>query len=122
MFMLIVAFFSWWYGKGWSQVGKALIVRQRKIISFFSVSQLLTTLFSPWRRIISYPGASLGDKFRALVDNIFSRTIGFFVRLFVLIAALLLSIITLLLSILEFIIWPLLPPSAIASIIAGILL
>ena len=57
------------------------------ILNNFSVIQLTRTLFAPWRRIITYPGASIDEKFKAWGDNVFSRMIGFVVRLGVLIAA-----------------------------------
>jgi hypothetical protein len=75
----------------------------------FSVSQLIQTLFQPWRRIVTYPGASLDAKMRALLDNTISRGIGFAVRFCVLFAALLAIIGIIILTMAEIILWPLLP-------------
>ncbi len=122
MLMLVLEFLSWWYGRGWKQVADSLLPRLSRVAESFSVTQLLKTLFEPWRRIITYSGASLGERFRAWGDNAFSRVIGFVVRIFVLIAALLIVIVTALLSLIELIVWPLLPPAIPILIIAGLVI
>ncbi len=120
--MFIAAFFSWWYGKGWEQVALSFGRRTKSVANAFSINQLVRTLFAPWRRIISYPGASLGDKMRAWADNLFSRTIGLIVRLIVIFFASLIIVFVGLLTIIEMAIWPLLPPAVIACPILGIVL
>ncbi len=75
----------------------------------FSVSQLLRTLFQPWRRIITYPGASLDAKMKAWGDNAVSRGIGFVVRFSVLVAALIATVCILIFTAVEIVVWPLLP-------------
>ena len=119
--MFVVSFFSWWYGEGWAQVGASLRVRLSSVASAFSVNQLLSTLFAPWRRIITYPGASLSEKFHAWSDNVFSRTIGFIIRLIVLLTALLVTILVALLTLIELALWPLLPLGIIGGVIAGLI-
>lgn len=120
MTMLILSFFSWWYSSGWKQVFDNFMPRIRNVANSFSVSQLLRTLFAPWRRIISYPGASLNDKMRAWGDNLFSRIIGFIVRLGVLLTAFLTLAVVGLLTAAELIIWPLLPLAVVGCLIAGL--
>lgn len=122
MLMLLSDFLIWWYGSGWKQAAKNIKSRLQSVADNFSVSQLLGTLFEPWRRIISYPGASLGEKLRAWADNMFSRVIGFIVRFFVLIAALVVAIAVIILTLVEVLIWPLLPVSPIILIVAAITL
>jgi hypothetical protein len=122
MFMLVMSFFTWWYGQGWTRVAKSLSKRLESIIELYSVQQLARTLFSPWRRIISYPGASLADKWRAWGDNIFSRIIGFIVRIFVLLIALLNVIVVAMVTLIELIVWPLIPLSVPACIVAAVVL
>jgi hypothetical protein len=119
--MLIVAFFSWWYGKGWAQVSSSFIPRLESVASVFSVNQLLHTLFAPWRRIITYPGASLEEKFKAWADNILGRTIGMVVRLFVLFAALVVAVLVSFATLIELVLWPILPFGVLAFIILGII-
>lgn len=120
--MLVIAFFSWWYGRGWGLVAKSFAPRLQGVLIAFSVKQLLKTLFAPWRRIITYPGASLIDRWHAWGDNLFSRSIGFVVRLIVLLAALFAYILVALLTVVELIIWPLLPIAIPGNLIAGVLL
>jgi hypothetical protein len=119
MFMLDL--FSWWYGAGWSGVLKATGRRMQSLSDMFSINTLLHTLFSPWKRIISYPGAGLEAKMRAFGDNLVSRAIGFTIRIFVLFTAFLAFIFLCLAGIVELIFWPLLPFAALALIVKGIL-
>lgn len=113
---------SWWYGNGWKQVVNSFSSRVNSIEDLFSVHQLIRTLFAPWRRIITYPGATLEDKFRAWGDNLFSRSIGFIVRFIVLFFASLIIFIVLVITLIELLIWPLIPPSIIGFLIVGALL
>ncbi len=119
---MLLAFFSWWYGRGWKHVANSFGPRWRGVTESFSVNQLLHTLFSPWRRIITEPGRSLEDRFHAWVDNLFSRMIGFVVRLGVLLAAAVTLLVVMVLTLVEVIAWPLLPPAIPALLIAGLVL
>ncbi|MGC1176519.1 MAG: hypothetical protein WA843_00450 [Candidatus Saccharimonadales bacterium] len=118
----MLSFFSWWYGAGWKQVLDSFILRLRATLNVFSVNQLLRTLFAPWRRIISYPGAGLDQRLRAWADNTFSRIIGFVVRLFVLFAALLGVVVIGLFTAVELFVWPLLPLMIPGFIILGLVI
>ncbi len=118
--MLVVAFFSWWYGRGWRDLATNIGPRLSGLAATFSVTQLLRTLIQPWRRIITYPGDNLSTKLKALGDNIFSRAIGFVVRLIVIFAALIVLAIALIFSIIEVVVWPLLPPAVPILLIMGV--
>ncbi|MDB5170407.1 MAG: uncharacterized protein JWO35_101 [Candidatus Saccharibacteria bacterium] len=118
--MLVLSFFSWWYGRGWKQVFDSFGPRLKNIANAFSVNQLTRTLFAPWRRIITYPGATFGDRLRAWGDNLFSRIVGFFVRLAVLFAALLVIVAAAGFTVIELLVWPLLPIAIPGLIIAGL--
>lgn len=87
----------------------------------FSTTILLRTLFSPWRRIITYPGAGLDARLRAFGDNLVSRCIGFTVRSFVLLAAAIAFLVIGAASIAEIVIWPLIPVLAAGLIVKGLL-
>jgi hypothetical protein len=118
--MLIVEFFSWWYSAGWKTVLSDIRQRFQFVYSSFSVAIITKTLFAPWRRIISYPGTSVGDHFRAGVNNLIGRVIGMFIRLAVLFAAAVLCLIIALSGVVEIIAWPLLPIAVVVFLIRGI--
>ena len=85
--MFLVGIISWWYGPGWR--GQVARVRERlsATASFFSIGQLFSTLFSPFRQISAGRAkGSLAIVARALVDQLISRVIGAIVRLFTIIA------------------------------------
>jgi hypothetical protein len=53
----------------------------QKILIYFSVVELLKTLFAPWKRDAYVPiNASLDIIVKAIWDNFISRLIGFLVR------------------------------------------
>ncbi len=118
--MLIMSFFSWWYGRGWKSVLGSFSPRLRETANNFSVGQLGRTLFAPWRRIITPPGSSFEDKMRALGDNLVSRAVGFVVRLCVLLAALVCVAVIAVVTLAEMIIWPLLPLAVPGFLVAGL--
>ncbi|HSX45751.1 MAG TPA: hypothetical protein VLG27_01960 [Candidatus Saccharimonadia bacterium] len=118
--MLVTAFFSWWYGAGWEKVMASFGTRQTAVMELFSVTQLLRTLFAPWRRIITYPGASLAERMHAWGDNTFSRMIGFVVRLFVLFAAGCTMLVVAAITVAQIVVWPLLPFAVPGCLIAGL--
>jgi hypothetical protein len=98
-----------------------MATRNRATMAAFSLGSLVQTMFAPWRRIVSYPGAGLSNHFHAWLDNVVSRVIGFLIRFFVLVAALLVLLVTSLFSLLEIVLWPFLPLLAIGLIIKGLL-
>ena len=118
--MLATDMFRWWYGYGWSSLVAWCRGGYHLILRSFSFELLFRTLFSPWRRIISYPGASLEDKLRALADNVFSRIIGFFIRFFVIIAAAICLLLWTICCGLMIVLWPLVPPAIPASLVMGV--
>ncbi len=119
--MLLVAFVHWWYGPGWRDTASRLSTRLRETYLTFSVPILLPTMFAPWRRIITGSGGSLGDKMRAMVDNLVSRFVGFTVRLIALITALTIMGAYVILGGLLLILWPAVPLLGPVLIVAGFL-
>lgn len=122
MHMLIGSFFTWWYGEGWKQILKSLDLRIKIIADFFSITMLARTLTAPWKQIISYSGTSLDSKFRAMIDNLFSRAVGFAVRSLVLFIAFLAIVAVGILTIVEMVLWPILPIAVPASLILGVVI
>lgn len=82
--MFLVGLISWWYGRGWVGQWKRIASRFSATLEFFSIGQLLGTLFSPFRQISANAGTngSIGAAFAAFVDQLISRVIGAFVRFF----------------------------------------
>jgi hypothetical protein len=119
--MLFLDFFRWWYGIGWQKAVKGGVGLVKKVGLSFSIPVLLKTLFSPWKRIISTPGRALEDKFSAALDNLVSRTVGFFVRIFSLISALVLMAGASIVGLVIALSWPLIPFLIVFSAIKAII-
>jgi hypothetical protein len=118
--MLVFELVRWWYSDGWLKLGQNFGLRLRQVYQMFSVPILLTTLFAPWKRIVTYPGQGLNEKMRAMIDNLVSRFVGFGVRILVIIAALVSLAVIALLGLVSFVIWPLVPIGAIFLIVSGV--
>jgi len=114
---MLFSFFAWWYGPGW--LGAIQDIRKRTVGvgHSFSVAILLKTLFAPWRRITTQAGAGIDAKFRAMIDNLVSRVVGFTVRLGVLLYALLLAGATAVFFAVVALIWPVMPVAVIYCLI-----
>ena len=85
----------------------------RKIIRFFSVPVLFKTLFSPWKRMSvtnNKPGISMQRTLDELSFNLTSRTVGFLVRFWLIIASAVVFLFAALFGVIGFVIWLLLPP------------
>jgi hypothetical protein len=79
--LLVLSLLRWWYSDGWLQRARLVTLRLDGTVDYFSIDLLLTTLFSPFRQISSGKvDGPLGVQLRALVDKLFSRLIGAFVR------------------------------------------
>jgi hypothetical protein len=118
--MLFVEFFQWWYGDGWKQAFKGAFNLVNKVQLSFSLPVLLKTLFAPWKMIVTPPGRSMEDKTRAMLDNLVSRTVGFVVRFFSLVAALVLVILAGTVGFSIAIAWPLIPILTVVSVFKGL--
>jgi hypothetical protein len=119
--MLAISMLSWWYEKGWATVLNSFKKRNGEVLAYFSVTTLLRTLFSPWRRIISLPGQSLKSHVNAAIDNSISRVIGFIVRLIILFMAVITLVLVSLFSFIEMIVWPFMPPAFVILLVIGVI-
>lgn len=119
--MLTLQLFTWWYGQGWQRTAQNSWSATVKVSHLFSVPILLRTLWAPWRRIITYPGASIDAKLRAMGDNLVSRCIGFSVRLLVLLTAGLTMLATAVVGALLVVAWPIIPLVVVGLVILGII-
>lgn len=118
--MLLAEFFIWWYGPGWKQAWRGCFGWVKSILLAFSLDILLQTLFSPWKRIVTPPGRGLDAKMRAMVDNLISRVVGFFVRILVTITALVLVSGAAIVGLVLAVTWPLLPFAGIVLVVWGL--
>ncbi len=72
---------QWWYGYGWLGEIRRIGRRLQSTAELFSIGQLATTLFSPFRQISAgQVGGSIGVQLRAFFDKLISRIIGAIVR------------------------------------------
>ncbi|HET6924463.1 MAG TPA: hypothetical protein VFH39_01365 [Candidatus Saccharimonadales bacterium] len=118
--MLAIKFLTWWYTAGWRDAGRRVNRQLSSVSDAFSVGILLRTLFAPWRRIISYPGAGIDAHIHAALDNAVSRFIGFLVRMMALIAASVMLLVSMIGGAVVLLLWPLLPLLALGLIAWGL--
>ena len=112
--MFLVGLISWWYGRGWVEQWKRIALRFKATLDFFSVGQLLVTLFAPFRQISasSTGDGSFGAAMRGFVDKLISRVIGAFVRFITILVGLLAITLQAIYEVLMMIVWwfvPILP-------------
>lgn len=119
--MVLVGLFKWWYSEGWSDQLSRSLVSLRKTADYFSIGLLLKTLFSPFRQIASdETGRDISSKMAAMLDRLLSRTIGAFMRIFMIVTGAIFLLIKSIFIILELLIWPLLPAIPVVGIILSI--
>lgn len=83
--LLVTSLLTWWYTDGWRSRARLVSNRLDATIDYFSFDLLLKTLFAPFRQISAGSvDGPLEVKLRALVDKLFSRIIGAFIRLVIL--------------------------------------
>ena len=122
--MAIAEMFLWWYAHGWSVFVQKVRQSLTNIIDFFSMSDLIRTLFQPFRQISAASASadsSLDLKFHMFIDRLISRFIGFFSRLILLITGTVIIIIGGIFSLILIILWPFIPFAPIAGIILAII-
>lgn len=116
--MMIVGFFSWWYGAGWRDQASLVKLRFDKTADFFSFQLLLRSLFSPFRQISAdASGRSLDAKFRAGLDKLISRFIGAGIRLVIMFVGLLAFLAEGIGALVRLFLWPFLPALPIVGLI-----
>jgi len=108
--MVIFSLFSWWYTTGWLTLVQKCGGRLQGTLKFFSVGQLLGSLFAPFRQISAgRVQGPLAVQMRALGDRIFSRVIGAVVRLMIIVLGLLVVAVLTIVCVASIVAWPLLP-------------
>lgn len=111
MLTFFYTYANWHYTQGF----KTLLSHGRNFLfflwNFFSIPDLLKTLFSPWRRLSeSYDdGYDIQEKFATFLVNIIMRFIGAIVRSAVIAFGILAQVLSFVLFLLISLIWILLP-------------
>jgi hypothetical protein len=116
--MFLVGILSWWYKNGWANQIQTMKDRLESSADFFSVGQLVSTLFAPFRQISAEKvSGSIGDQMRAFLDRTISRFVGAAVRIFMIIFGLVAMLLQIIFGILVIIIWPIIPLFVIIGLI-----
>ncbi len=118
--MAILEMFTWWYVSGWGVFLQKIRIFLGNVIDFFSMSDLLRTLFQPFRQISAASASaesSLDLKFHMFIDRLISRLVGFFSRLVLIFAGVLIICIVGILSFVLVVLWPLVPLTPLAGLI-----
>ncbi len=120
--MLLMSFFTWWYGPGWFRNFTQSKVHIANFSKNFSVSILFKTLFAPWKQIYSTAQGrqTAVDKF---TDQLISRLVGFAVRSMTLLFASLGLLFIAVFQLLWILLWPFLPMLVVVALLysAGVL-
>lgn len=79
---------------------------------FFSIREVVKSLFSPWKRIQDDKGSLLrdpGNFFASLIVNTIMRIVGFFARMILLLIALICFLVLLVIALIVMVLWALIP-------------
>ncbi|MCX8008581.1 MAG: AAA family ATPase, partial [Patescibacteria group bacterium] len=109
----IPSFQSFFLGEGLASYTETLKNIVLFIVHFFSIPNLIATIFKPWKRAYktrNAPGLSFSDIFDVFTFNLLSRCIGAIIRLTTIVFGIIIVGIMLLLSILLVIVWFIFPP------------
>lgn len=122
--MIVADLLGWWYMHGWTWCLKQVfLVQSGKISNFFSISDLLKTLFAPFRQdSLQTKNAPIGIKLQVLGGNIISRFLGFFIRIFIVGLGILVLLFNGILGVFLMVLWlilPLIPIIAVVLFLTG---
>lgn len=113
-------FITWYYNIAPSVYWGYLTRLIRDLYLYFSVPDIIKTLFSPWRHDqIPISQVSFSEKFQVIGENLVSIIIGFIVRGVTLIVAAIIIGILLIIGVCLFILWYLWPLVAAFFMIKG---
>ena len=121
--LLVTSLLHWWYTDGWRKQVFLVSNRLEGTLDYFSIDLLLKTLFAPFRQIsVGKVDGPLEVKMRALIDKLFSRVIGAFIRLMIIIIGCVMIVFQLAIGIIMLIGWalfPILPFVGIVLVVIG---
>jgi hypothetical protein len=108
-FTFFPVFFTWWYTKGIKDLLNFIGVYFSYLYNLFSVTAVLKTFFSPWKRMVEarQPGI---DGFRDwLIDNLVSRGVAIVMRTALLVLFILTMVFFALASVFVLVFWIFMP-------------
>ena len=116
--MFFVGIISWWYGTGWKGQLRRIRSRLAATAGFFSIGQLFSTLFSPFRQISAGSvNGSIANHMRAFFDKTLSRIIGAIVRSVTILAGIISLLFQFVFELIISIIWLILPAFPVVGLI-----
>lgn len=120
--LLVSELLRWWYGDGWRKHAQLVALRLEGTMDYFSIDLLAKTLFAPFRQISAgRVDGPIGVQLRAMVDKLFSRIIGGFVRTILLLIGGITIGIQALLGMGALILWAVIPLLPIVGIVLAII-
>jgi hypothetical protein len=105
--MLVLSFFTWWYARGWADFIHRSFEKLRSTYDFFSIGQLLKTLFLPYRQVSTITRKS--TIFEKITDKFISCVVGFFIRFFIILFGIISLAVQSVIFVIFAILWPLFP-------------
>lgn len=118
----IFSYISWHYSKAFLNIFGIFSNFFWATYRFFSISLLLKTFFSPWRRLdVSYTKKfDPGEFFGSLIVNTLMRLVGMFMRLVVILIGIICLLVLFVFEIAFFLFWIILPAIIIWLFYVGI--
>lgn len=120
--MFLVGLLGWWYDGGRKQRFQTSRQHIKGVAGFFSIGQLLSTLFAPFRQISAgQVDGPIGVQLRAFFDKLISRVIGSIVRLMTIAAAIIILTFVIIYESMIAVLWLLLPLFPVAGLILTVI-
>ncbi len=109
--MIVADLLGWWYLHGWTWcIKQVFLVQSEKIANFFSMSDLLKTLFSPFRQdSLQTKNAPVGIKLQLLAGNIISRFFGLIIRSMLVSVGVITLLLNTVVAVTMTLLWPFIP-------------
>ncbi len=118
MHMFLVGLLNWWYGEGWRLQWRRAQGYLSATAGFFSLGQLASTLFAPFRQISAgQVSGPIGVQMRAFFDRSFSRVFGAVFRSIFIVIGVITLLIVVIYSAIIIVFWLVVPILPIAGLI-----
>lgn len=122
LFSLLEHYLTWHYGQAYRDIYHVWMNFVWFCFHFFSISDLLASLFQPWKRMgEEYPtGFDIGRILSTFIINIMMRIVGAFVRLIVIAIGLGFASGVFFLGLSILILWTIMPVCFVALVVMGL--